>query len=54
MNNASRASSATITGDDPPLIRGIRRQREIDDDQLQEIAPPPKRPKEIVDLTEDK
>lgn len=62
---SSRESSTTITGDDPavnqenepnvklePPQHGVKRERE-DDDELQELMPPPKRPAPMIELGDD-
>ena len=63
---SSRESSTTITGDDAvvnqeneinvkfePGERGVKREREEDDDELQELMPPPKRPTPMIELDND-
>lgn len=61
---SSRESSTTIVGDDAikqeneinlklePPQRGVKRQRE-DDDELQKLMPPPKRPVPTIELDDD-
>jgi len=60
----SRESSTTIAGDDAikqenetsmgikPPQRGVKRERE-DDDKLQELMPPPKRPAPTIELDDE-